>query len=237
MHAAFPRFFPEIHQAMRLGLAHGARADSSLAAAGYPKDAQDRLRQVARLNELVKADKPSEIEIVLEGALGSLVADGMAVVLELAFGLLVLGEEIKGEQFFEENFVFRDPNAPGGKRYYQGKFLITTRDPNEDMNVLLQFCPRPDALYFDGILDPAAVVTARAVGKEEAATLKNTPFAFDLLMQFRDLAAIFGLIGSADLDMVGLMLQNKVQFKGNTGHLFKLGAISAGVQAALEAMA
>lgn len=237
MHAAFPRFFPEIHQAMRLGLAQGAiPAGRDRMARAHRQDVHDDLRKVDRLNELVRVDKPGGLEIASEGALGRLVADGMAVLLKLAFGLMVLGEEIvqgAHEKFFDENFVFRDPTAPGGKRYYQGRFLITTRNADEDMNVFLQFCPEPGHLYVNGLLNPEAVIATHALSKEEAATLKNTPFAFDLLMQFRDLAAIFGLIGTADLDMVSLMLENKVQFKGNTGHLFKLGAISASVQAAL----
>ncbi len=100
------------------------------------------------------------------------------------------------------------------------------------MSVLLEFCPNLGSLADGETPAASAVVRARAVSKQEAEVLKTTPFAIDLLIQFRDLSAIFGLIGTANLDMVSLMLQNKVQITGNTGHLFKLGAISASVQAA-----
>ncbi|HEY5993058.1 MAG TPA: hypothetical protein VIU46_00490 [Gallionellaceae bacterium] len=226
MHAAIPRLFPAIHQALKLGLTHGVNSQES--------DKRRGLDKLARFGALATQDKPGNIDLGLDRAVGSFVAEAMALLLECSFGLIMLGDEIEHgtkAKFFEENFVFRDPNAPGGKRYYQGIFLITTRDPNEDMNVLLEFCPNPLSLA-DETPAASAVVRARAVSKQEAEVLKTTPFAIDLLIQFRDLSAIFGLIGTANLDMVSLMLQNKVQMKGNTGHLFKLGAISASVQAA-----
>ncbi len=242
MHAAIPRFFPNIHQVMRMGLAHGIHlgtADRHNQSAGLD---MARLGALAEFHKLAqpgmpaRIDKPVRLELDIEMAVGRLVAEAMAVVLEIAFGLVMLGDEIehgKKAKFFEDNFVFVDPNAPGGKRYYQGRFLITTRDPNEDMNVLLEFCPNPASLP-SGTAPPASsVVRARAVSMQEAEILKTTPFAIDLLMQFRDLSAIFGLIGTANLDMVSLMLQNKVQMKGNTGHLFKLGAISQSLEAAV----
>lgn len=244
MHAAIPRLFPEIHQTLKLGLAHGVRLDAqdrSDKPKGLDKLAKlgalARLDQMARPGQPANPSQPVKLELDIEMAAGRLVAEAMAALLEISFGLVMLGDEIehgKKAQFFEENFVFRDLHAPGGKRFYQGRFLITTRDPKEDMNVLLEFCPSPrDLLPEDKTPQASAVVRARAVNMQEAAVLKTTPFAIDLLIQFRDLSAIFGLIGSANLDMVSLMLQNKVQMKGNTGHLFKLGAISASLQAAV----
>ncbi len=243
MHAAIPRLFPEIHQVLKLGLAHGVK----LGAQDMPNKPKS-LEKLAKLGALVKFDhlaqsgqpakpgKPVKLKLEIEMAAGRLVAESMAALLELSFGLVMLGDEIehgKKAQFFEENFVFRDLHARGGKRFYQGRFLITTRDPGEDMSVLLEFCPDPRDLPEGKLPEASAVVRARAVNMQEAEILKTTPFSIDLLIQFRDLSAIFGLIGTADLDMVSLMLQNKVQMKGNTGHLFKLGAISASLQAAV----
>lgn len=203
MHAAFPHLLPQIQQAMKLGHTHGIQSGAMVA-----------------LEEKIG---------------GRLIAEAMAIVMKLAFGFLILRDEIGFDaknEFFNENFVFTDPNAPGGKRYYQGKFLITTRNPEEDMNVLVQFCPEPEKLFIAGMLNPAAVVKTEALGREEAQRMASTPFAVDIIIQFRNISAILGLLHGPGADLVSLLLQNKVQFKGNTGHMFKLGAISASMQAA-----
>jgi hypothetical protein len=240
MHAAIPRFFPEIRQVLKLGLAHGIKLNtqgghSQAAGLGSARlGALAEFHRLAQPGKPVKIHKPVTLELDIEMAVGRLVAEAMAVLLELSFGLVMLGDEIehgKKAQFFEDNFVFVDPHEPGGKRYYQGKFLITTRNPDDDMNVLLEFCPGMRSVARDTVPAASDVVRARALGRHEADVLKQTFFAYDLLVEFRDLSAIFGLIGTVDLDMVTLMLQNKVQMKGNTGHLFKLGAISESLEA------
>ncbi len=204
MHAAIPNFGPELQNAIRLGHAHGVESN--------------------------------ELEQLGAMLAGGLVAEGMAIVLKLAFGALVLlGEFDSGakNKFFEDNFVIRDPNAAGGKRYYQGKFLFTTLEAEEDMNVLLEFCPDPQDLYIGDMLNPAAVVKTRALSNPEAEALQNKAFGVDLVFQFKDISAVLGLLKGGSVDLVGLLLQNQVRFTGNTGHLFKFGNIGASMQAAV----
>jgi hypothetical protein len=205
MHAAFPRFTPEIGQVMRLG------------AGAMPQP--------------------------LEAAGGALLANGMAILLKLGFGfvmrdcLLDAARSRKGMAFFQDNFVFTDPRVPGGQRYYQGKFLIRTRRPGDDMNVWLRFCPQPETLFkdtpFGRSVDPAAVIAAEALSEAEAERIEQDSDQVDLVIRFKDVDSIMGLIGRSDADMVGLLLENVVQLSGNVGHLFKLGALAKNVERAL----
>ncbi|MHB0984956.1 MAG: hypothetical protein ACYC05_05095 [Sulfuricella sp.] len=208
MHAAFPRFPEEIHRVMRLGAGAGAMPQ------------------------------------LLEAAGGTLLANGMAILLKLGFGYVMrdslLGETPSGKAmaFFKENFVFTDPNAPGGQRYYQGKFLIRTRRPGDDMNVWLRFCPEPERLFkatpFGTALDPLAVIATEVLSEAEAERIEKDPGQVDLVIRFRDVDSIVGLIGRPNVDIVGLLLENIVQLTGNVGHLFKLGALAKNVELALD---
>lgn len=184
-------------------------------------------------------------DIYLKGILaqtgGHLVAEGLALALHLGFGVILrngLLDEAQSRRaaaFFADNFEITDPLVPGGKRYYQGRFLIRTRRAGDDMNVLLEFCPDPDKLYLNmpwgQCLDPLAVVRTRAMNESEA---ENLTRKVDLVISFKDAETILGLIGQPNVDIVGLLLKNLVQLTGNVGHLFKLGAIGADVQRMLS---
>lgn len=176
----------------------------------------------------------------LEHSGGHLVAEGMALALELGFSFVMRnaladpeGAE-SGRRFFEENFEIADPASAGGVRYYRGRFLIRT-ERDDDLNVLLEFCPEPERMFVEmpwgRCLDPAKVVRATAMGEGPARRLEPT---VDLIIRFKDAEAILGVMGRpGGIDVVGLLLENQVQLTGNTGHLFKLGAIGANVQHAL----
>lgn len=203
MHAAFPGVTQGIHEVMRLG---------------------------AR-----EADLP-----LLDRVGGPLLAHGMALLLKLGFGFLLrdslLNQEQaeKAEAFFRDNFEITDPDAEGGMRYYQGKFLIRTNKPGDDMNVYFRFCPKPEALYkktpFGKALDSSAVVSAEAVTEEEAEAIEKDPDRVDMVIRFKDVKSIVGLIGRSSLDTASLLLDNLVQIKGNTVHLFKFGAIAKNIE-------
>ncbi len=207
MHAAFPCLNKKIHGVMRRGL------------------------------------KSADIPEAMEAAGGTMIASGMALLLKLGFAyvmrdsLLDKARSEKALQFFRDHFVFTDPNSPGGERYYQGKFLLRTRKAGDNMNVYLSFCPKPEELFVDTpfgcCLNPMSVVSTKILDEARAQRLEETPGKVDLVIRFKDNAAILGLIGSTDVDIVGLLLDNVVQLTGNVGHLFKLGAIAAETEAAL----
>jgi hypothetical protein len=203
MHATIPVLPQGIHYLMRTGFAH------------------------------------TEITQELDKIGGRLLANIIAGAIRLGFGYLVLeglneAQSRKAATFFKENFVISDPNAPGGIRYYQGKILIRTRQPDDDMNVYIRFCPDPDALYLPGhILNPVAIVRSEAVSESEADAIERDPERMDLVIRFRDIPAILGLMQRPDADVVQLLLENLVQITGNFGHLFKFGAIGNNVQSAL----
>jgi hypothetical protein len=141
------------------------------------------------------------------------------------------GHGKKARAFFEKNFVINDPNAPGGKRFYQGRFLIRTRKPGDELNVWFGFCQDPGEVYRDGgALNSLALVNAKAVSEKEAAAMERDPAKVDLVIRFRDMESIAGLLGREQVDVVGLLLENVVQLTGHVGHLFKLGAIAKGVE-------
>jgi len=174
---------------------------------------------------------------------GTLLATGMAALIKLGFGFLIspgLSESKarKAQHFFDDNFVMRDPNAPGGIRYYQGKILIRTRKPQDDMNVLIKFCPDPQALFietpFGKQLNPVAIVTTEALSEAEADRIERDPNEVDLIIRFKDTQAILGLAGRPNADVAQLLIENLVQITGNFGHMFKFGAIGKNVQAAVQ---
>jgi hypothetical protein len=173
---------------------------------------------------------------------GRLLAKAIAEAIELVFGFLAfdkldISHARKAESFFDENFVMRDPNAPDNTRYYQGKILIRTRKPGDDMNIYIRFCPNPDALYLPTplgkLINPIAIVHAEAVSEDEAEAIEGDPERMDLVIRFRDISAILGLVQRPDVDVVQLLLENLVQITGNFGHLFKFGAIGKNVQSAI----
>ncbi len=167
----------------------------------------------------------------------------MALLLKLGFGYLLRDGLLDAEQsrkaqaFFRENFVFIDPTAPTGECYYQGRFLIRTRKAQDNMNVVLRFCPQPEALFVDTpwgrSLNPLAVTQTEVVDEEEADLLEQEGDNIDLVIRFKNIDAIINLIGRERVDMVGLLLENVVQLTGNVGHLFKLGALAKNIETEL----
>lgn len=208
MHAAFPCFAPGIQHVLHLGTDEGGMA------------------------------------AVVDRVTGKLAARGMAVILQLGFGLAMRPSPFrrkptrKAQAFFDENFVILDPTAPDGRRYYQGKFLIRTKKPGDDMNVLLRFCPDPDKLFrrvlWFNLLDPKAVADTEVLTEEEADRIQQDPGRVDLVIRFPDVDATLDLVRSADVDIVDLLLENAVQITGHVGHLFKLGAIAKNIELALD---
>jgi len=175
---------------------------------------------------------------------GKFLAESMAMLLKLGFGFVMRDSLLNQQQaaqaraFLEENFVIIDPEAPGGKRYYQGKFLIRTRRAGDDMNVLFCFCPQPERLLkqmpWGGTINSLEVVQTKVLSEQEAEELEHEPDKVDLVIRFKDVESILGLIGGANVDIVGMLLDNVVQLKGNVGHLFKLGSIGANIQQAIQ---
>ncbi|MDH5572321.1 MAG: hypothetical protein OEY89_11180 [Gammaproteobacteria bacterium] len=187
-----------------------------------------------------------EVSGALEGLVdrgaGRLMARGMAKLIELGFGFLICEglDPVKAEKsrtFFDENFIMRDTNAKTGIRYYQGKFLIRTRKPEDDMNVYIRFCPDTKKLFIGGQLNPAAIVSAEAVTESEAEAIEKDPDRVDLIIRFKDIKAILGLMERPEADVVQLLLENQVQLTGNFGHMFKFGAIGKNAQQAVSGVA
>ncbi|MCB1936368.1 MAG: hypothetical protein KDF59_10540 [Nitrosomonas sp.] len=183
-----------------------------------------------------------ELTGLLSRAEGTLLANGMAALIKLGFGFLISEglSDSKAEQaqaFFNENFVIKDPYAPGGIRYYQGKILVRTRKPEDDMNVLICFCPDPEALYYDSPIgkrfNPCAIVDTQVLTEKEAEQIEQDPDRVDLVIRFKDSKAILDLAERPDADVVQLLLENLVQITGNFGHMFKFGAIGRNVQTLL----
>lgn len=212
MHAGFPCLFPNLQKTLRLG--SNAAIDAG------------------------------ELPAVLDKVEGRLLAGGMAVALRLGFGYLLrdchldAAQAAKANAFFEENFIIIDPMVPGGKRYYQGKFLIRTSRRGDDMNVLLRFCPNPESLYmktpFGQALNSLALVDTQVLTEDQADQIENDPSQVDLVVRFKDVPSIIGLLGRSGVDIVGLLLENLVHLTGHVGHLFKLGAIATDIQLSLD---
>ena len=202
--------------------------------AGFPCFTQD-IQQVMKLGA-----GDSEVPELVDSLGGPVLANAVALLLKLGFGYImrdcVLDQQRseKALAFFDENFIFRDPNAPNGQRYYQGKFLIRTRKAGDNMNVWLRFCPQPDELFsdtpFGRTINSLKVVATDVIDEGKANEIENDPNQVDLVIRFKDIDAILGLIGRDNVDIVGLLLENLVQLTGNVGHLFKLGAIAKNIE-------
>lgn len=200
--------------------------------AGFPQITAGLIRTV---NLGMQEDDRLKELLSLSG--GRLLAEGMALAVRLGFGyilregLLDEAHSHRARAFFADNFEIADPMVVGGKRYYQGRFLIRTRQAADDMNVLVEFCPEPEKLYctmpWGEALLPFEVVRSRTMDEAEAERMERQ---VDLVIRFKDARTILGLVGQPDVDIVGLLLKNLVQLTGNVGHLFKLGAIGAEVQ-------
>ncbi|VAW58597.1 hypothetical protein MNBD_GAMMA11-2099 [hydrothermal vent metagenome] len=194
-------------------------------------------------NLLFSGFKSGELSGALEGLIdrgaGRLLAQGMARLIELGFGFLIADEldsfkAKKAEDFFEDNFVMNDAQAKGGIRYYQGQFLIRTSKAEDDMNVYIRFCPDISKLFDGDELNHHAIVSAEAITEEEADQLERNPNKVDLIIRFKDIKSILGLIERPDVDPVQLLLENQVQLTGNFGHMFKFGAIGKSAQQAIS---
>ncbi len=202
--------------------------------AGFPFFSQD-IQRVMQLGA-----RSGEMPALVDSVAGPVLAGGMALLLKLGFGYVIrdsLLDKQRSEKalaFFDENFIFRDPNAPNGQRFYQGRFLLRTRKPGDNMNVWLRFCPKPKELFVDTALgrtiNSLKVVEADVVSEVEAERMERDPDKVDLVIRFKDIDSIVGLIGRDDVDIVGLLLENVVQLTGNVGHLFKLGAIAKNIE-------
>lgn len=204
-----------------------------------PEGVQQLIRRGTLTGEL-----NGELGGLVDRATGRLLASGMAAMIKLGFGFLVyegLSEKKarQAEAFFNQNFVFQDPNAPDGIRYYQGKILIRTRKPEDDMNVYIRFCPDPEKLYTETplgrFLNPQAIVSTEAITEEQAERIEEDPEQVDLVIRFKDIQAILGLVERPDANVVQLLLDNLVQLTGNFGHMFKFGAIGQNARLALSA--
>lgn len=203
--------------------------------AGFPCYSND-IQQVINLGIGDEVEMPE----LVDGIAGPVLAGGMAVLLKLGFGyimrdcLLDKEQSEKAMAFFDENFIFRDPNATDGQRFYKGKFLLRTRKPGDNMNVWLRFCPQPEELFVDTTfgrtINSLKVVETEVVDEDTAARLERDPDKVDLVIRFKDIDSIIGLVGNDDVDIVGLLLKNVVQLTGNVGHLFKLGAIAKNIE-------
>ena len=207
--------------------------------AGFPQSTSN-LIHVLRIG----AGSDEALRPLLSSKGGKFLAESMAMLLKLGFGFVMRDSLLSQQQaaqaraFLEENFVIIDPEAPGGKRYYQGKFLIRTRRAGDDMNVLFCFCPHPERLVnqmpWGETINSLEVVETKVLTEQEAEKLEHELGKVDLVIRFKDVESILGLIGGANVDIVGMLLDNVVQLQGNVGHLFKLGAIGANIQQAIQ---
>ncbi|MDH5300548.1 MAG: hypothetical protein OEW58_04225 [Gammaproteobacteria bacterium] len=204
MHAGFPNYSQHLHSVLTLGRNH------------------------------------EKIPQIVEKLGGPIVAKGVAALVEFGFvfvmrdALLDPAHRNRATRFFDDNFVIRDPYVKGGQRYYNGKFLLRTKKPGDNMNVHIEFCKNPDALFcdtpFGKTINPLEIVTTTTLTENQALAIERNPDKVDLVIAFKDLASIINLIGRDEVDVVGLLLENMVQLTGNVGHLFKLGAIACEVE-------
>ncbi len=174
-----------------------------------------------------------KIEDVVNNVGGPIVAKAMAFVLKSVFLAIMCDAYFnrdKAKEFFLENFEIDDDTVPGGKRYYEGKFLFRTDRPGDNMNVLLKFCHDPDALFDDdGYVDPDAVVSTKTLEEHEADKIEEAPDKVDFVIYFKDIAAMIGLIGMKDLDPITMLMNNVMHVKGNAGQIGKFGSIATNI--------
>jgi hypothetical protein len=181
---------------------------------------------------------------------GKLVAKVMALLIEHGFqAFAAVNALVKRRSFFEENFIILDDDAK--EALYRGKFLIRTMQPDDQMNVWFGFL-QSGGLFaplikffkylrdktggridFYSILRSANLVSTKTLSEAEADQYENDPDRVDLVLRFKDIATIYRLLQSSNLDMVDLMFKNLLQIYGNQNHLYKLGAITKNLQLAL----
>jgi hypothetical protein len=77
------------------------------------------------------------------------------------------------------------------------------------------------------------LVSTKTLNEKQADEYENDPNRVDLVLRFKDIPSIYGLLQSQDLDMVDLMFKNLLQIYGNQNHMYKLGAITRNLQLAL----
>jgi hypothetical protein len=210
-----------------------------------PTDFMKVLQGRTEQQELAK--KETNFFTVLEG---KLVAKVMAILIEHGFqAFATIDALVKKDSFFEENFIIMDDN--GREALYQGKFLIRTQQPDDQMNVWFGFLQgngflepfsnllkkikdkTDDRIDFYSILQSTDLVSTKTLSENEADRYENDPDRVDLVLRFKDIPSIYGLLQSQDLDMVGLMFKNLLQIYGNQNHMYKLGAITKNLQLAL----
>ncbi len=181
---------------------------------------------------------------------GKLVAKVMALLIEHGFqAFATVNALVKRRSFFEENFIILDDDAK--EALYRGKFLIRTMQPDDQMNVWFGFLQSGglfallikffkvlrdktgDRIDFYSILRSANLVSTKTLSEAEADQYENDPDRVDLVLRFKDIATIYRLLQSSNLDMVDLMFKNLLQIYGNQNHLYKLGAITKNLQLAL----
>ncbi len=182
---------------------------------------------------------------------GKIVAGVMALLIEHGFqAFATVDSLLKGNSFFEDNFLIMDDK--GQDALYQGRFLIRTQQPEDQMNVwfgFLQGHPLLDPLSrllkkvrdrtgdqvdLYSILQSVDLVTTKTLSEKEADRYENDPDRVDLVLRFKDIPSIYSLLQSEDLDMVDLMFKNLLQIYGNQNHLYKLGAIARDLQLRLD---
>ncbi len=181
---------------------------------------------------------------------GKLVAKVMALLIEHGFqAFATVSALVKRRSFFEENFIILDDDAK--EALYRGKFLIRTMQPDDQMNVWFGFLQSGglfallikffkflrdktgDRIDFYSILRSANLVSTKTLSEAEADKYEDDHDRVDLVLRFKDIAPIYRLLQSSNLDMVDLMFKNLLQIYGNQNHLYKLGAITKNLQLAL----
>ncbi len=212
--------------------------------AAFPQINSEILSVVAEGIRRAKLDKQ------LDRIAGTALANGMALALKLVFGFtmisstwksvvnyLSLGRLYKKDMdFLVENFEILDSSVEGGKRYYQGRILFRTDKQGDDMNVLLKFCPNPEKLFRNTVFgrapNPDAIVSTTVLKEKEAEQIENDPDKVDLVILFKDVKAIIGMMENPNIDLVSLLLDNLMHVRGNVGHIFKFGAIATNLKLA-----
>ncbi|MCP4255814.1 MAG: hypothetical protein GY775_20925 [Candidatus Scalindua sp.] len=202
------------------------------------------------LSVVVEGIRRAKLDKQLDKIAGTALANGMARALKLVFGFttisstwksvvnyMSLGRLYKKDiDFLVENFEIQDSSVEGGKRYYQGRILFRTDKQGDDMNVLLEFCPDPDKLFrntiFGRVPDPGTIVSTKVLKEKDADKIENNPDKVDIVILFRDIEAILGLMKNPNIDLVGLLLDNLMHVRGNVGHIFKFGAIATNLKLA-----
>jgi hypothetical protein len=193
------------------------------------------------------AEKETRSYSALEGRI---VARVIALLIKLGFrAFSTLDSVLKRDSFFEENFIILDDQ--GKESLYRGRFLIRTDHPGDQMNVWFGFLQHRwmfdpfvrflkrikektnDRIDLYSFLLSKFLVASKVLTEEEADRYETDPERVDLVLRFKDLESIYGLLKTQDLDMVNLMFKNLLQIRGNQNHLYKLGSITKNLQLAL----